>query len=660
MRHREPPLNLSPAKTLWLLLAEATVIAPHALHLPVWITAAALVLGLWRYAANRLCWRAPGRLLRAALVVAGVAGVFASYRTILGRDAGIALLVVMLALKLLELNHRRDAVLFVFLGYFLVITNFLYSQAIGLAAYMFAAVLLLTAALMSINHPGREPQPLVRMRQAGIMLLQAIPLMLLLFVLFPRIPGPLWRLPNDAHAGITGLSDSMRPGDITRLSQSNAVAFRVTFNGPVPKPAQLYWRGPVMWHFDGRGWSAGRKPVNAPPPPLTGPVLRYAVILEPTNQRWLLALDLPQSAPPQTVFTDDYQLLAKAPIRDRIRYRLVSRVLDHETPRPLSARERRAALEVPAGSNPRTRNLAKQLRRKAASAADYVRRVLAMFHDQPFVYTLQPPALGDDPVDQFLFRTRRGFCEHYASAFVVLMRDAGIPARVVTGYQGGEFNPLGGYLIVRQSNAHAWAEVWLPHQGWTRVDPTAAIAPQRVEQGLGDTLPAMERSAGATARDITLPHRLALAWDSINNGWNQWVLSYGPQLQAAFLSGFGFGRASWLGMAIALAVSLAAVALAAFLWIAWRDRPPRDPVRLAYQRLCDKLARRGFERAPSEGPLDFAQRVAAARPDWGPRVQRITQLYVALRYGEGDAKRHRRRLEALVRGFSPKGDRMRG
>lgn len=655
MESRAPKFLLPPSKTLWMLLAQAAVVAPHALRVPLWITVAALALGLWRYQASRRYWRTPTRVVRLTLVAAGITGVLASYHTVLGRDAGVALLLVMLSLKLLELNQTRDVMVFLFMGYFLVITNFLYSQQIAMAVYMFASVLLLTAALLAVAHPGPEPPPSRRLRQAGALLLQALPLMLLLFVLFPRIPGPLWRLPNDAHSGITGLGSTMTPGNITRLARSHAVAFRVHFDGPEPDPGNLYWRGPVLWRFDGRGWTGGwdQSHPGSPPAP-RGPRIRYTVTLEPTGHRWLLALDRPATAPPGVSLTRSYQLVASKRILERRRYTLTSRLATSAGPAPLSAAARAAALQLPSSGNPRTRALAQRLRRQVHSDRAYVRRVLAMFHNQPFSYTLNPPPLGANPVDQFLFHTRRGFCEHYASAFAVLMRAAGIPARVVTGYQGGEFNPVGDYLIVRQSRAHAWTEVWLPGRGWTREDPTAAINPIRVDASLAATLPELERRDAFGTLHSSLLHRLGLAWDSVDNAWNQWVLSYGPQLQLQLLAGLGFGNLSWLGMATDLAVAVIALLALGFLYMAWRNRPPpSDPVVRLYREFCTKLERLGLSRALNEGPLDFAERIARARPDLATRVRRITRMYIALHYGGAD-RTHRHKLQTLVRGFAPR------
>lgn len=652
MIRRRADFSLSPAKTLWLLLAQALVIAPHALRLPIWITLTSIAIAVWRYLASRRQWRAPGRVTRILLLALALAGVLASYGTVFGRDAGVALLVLALSLKLLELTQLRDVMLYLFLGYFLITTSFLYSQSMALAGYMLVVVLILTSALMVVSHPAREARIRPRLRQSASLLLQALPVALLLFLLFPRVSGPLWNLPKDAHHGITGLSDSMSPGSISQLSRSDAVAFRVDFDGEPPANAELYWRGPVLSDYNGETWSA------APPRRLRRsefhvqpPGVHYTVTLEPHNRLWLFALDVPGSIPSNSYLTQDYQLLARQRVEQRLRYSVTS-YLKHTEGARLSRYERRAALQLPAGENPLTRALAQRLRASSGNDAGLVAAVLRMFRQQPFVYTLNPPLLpAHNGADAFLFNTRRGFCEHYASAFVLIMRDAGIPARVVTGYQGGQYNPIGGYLIVRQSDAHAWAEIWLRGRGWVRVDPTAAVAPSRVEIGIEAALP-NEAPGGLVFSHNSLLRHVALMWDSLNNGWNQWVLGYDTIRQARLWSQLGLGNASWQWLASALALTVSGALIVLFGYMTLRQRgASRDRVRDAYQRFCRKLGRRGLVRAAQEGPLDYVRRVTRARPELAGRARRITQLYIALRYGPTPNAAQLHKLRSLIRRF---------
>ncbi len=650
--------TLSARTQTWLLAAVVLVVLPHLPRMPGWITLFAIGVGLFKLLLLRRPWHQPPRMLLALLTVAASAAVFFYYSTLLGKQAGVALLIVMLALKLLELHTLRDARLVIYLSYFLVITNFLFTQTIPIAVYMFVATLVITAALSAITHTSRQRPVGSHLRLAAVLLAQALPIMLVLFVFFPRVAGPLWGLPKDAYAGMTGLSDSMTPGAISSLAQSGATAFRVEFFGPAPAAELRYWRGPVLWHTDGRTWSPGRIGSYPRKPPDAvqnrGEALRYAVTLEGHDKPWLLALDLPVQISTRAVYTVDFQWLSYRPVRERIRYEATS--WPHYDTGPLHSPLRKAALQLPEGVSPRVQELARDWRARADNDRAVVQQALDYFRSQPFVYTLQPPLLGDDPVDEFLFETRRGFCEHYAAAFVVLMRSAGVPARVVTGYQGGEYNPVGDYWLIRQADAHAWAEVWLPAAGWLRVDPTAAVAPERIEHPLDLDL----QAAGTPARFRLLEtgllvrswRRLQFAVDAVNNHWNQWVLSYGPQRQLELLAALGFRQASWREMALTLLLLIGGCLLGIALWMLLRTPGPSDPVLQAWQRYCKHLARLNIRRGASEGPRDFARRAIAAHPELAAQVCSITELYIRLRYGKPLQDSHEvKQLQQLVRRF---------
>lgn len=641
-----------PAALNWLLIALALVMVPHALRMPLWIGATVYALGGWRWAIARWGLPLPGRWVLAVLAAAGIAGVYASYGRVFGRDAGIAMLALMLGLKLLETRGYRDSFVLAVLAYFLVITNFFHTQGILIALYMLGVVFVITGALVHLNHRGEGVRPF---RLAGKLLLQSLPVMLVLFVLFPRIPGPLWGLPSDAVGGVTGLSDEMSPGSISRLTQSESVAFRVEFKGPPPPGKSLYWRGPILWTTDGRSWKGGvALPATALRYTALSPPLDYAVTLEPSNKTWLFALDLPARAPEIGRVMGGFQLLADAPVTQRTRYTMSSR-LEYRT-EELSPLERRLGLQLP-GANPRTVMLARAWARELQDPAKVVERALAFFRDEGFRYTLSPPLMrGGSPVDVFLFQARQGFCEHYAGAFVTLMRAAGIPARVVTGYQGGDFNTFGGYLIVRQSDAHAWAEVWLEGRGWVRVDPTAAVSPARVEEGITAAVPAVNPLPGLVPdflvqRDNPFIQRLRFGWDVLNGGWQLWVLSYTEERQLELLARLGLGLLTWSEMGYLLLGAVGGVmgVLALFMLV---RRPARVPpeVRL-YRRFCARLARRGLPRRAEEGPEDYARRVSAARPEWREGVWAVTAAYVAVRYGEKKAVREA--LRQAVRAFRP-------
>ncbi|KAB7619761.1 DUF3488 and DUF4129 domain-containing transglutaminase family protein [Alkalilimnicola sp. S0819] len=636
-----------------LLLTLAAVLAPHLLRIPPWLSATVVLIGLWRL---RLALRGeplPPAWLRILLTVLMTLGVYLSYGSILGRDAGTALLSAMTALKLLEMRRPRDTQVLLYLALFLIVTQFLYSQSLLTAGYMMLVAWAVTTLLVSTGRPTPTRDLRRQARLSLTLLLQALPIMLILFVLFPRIAGPLWGLPEDAYAGTTGLSDSMSPGSISQLSQSDAVAFRASFEGEPPPHAARYWRGLVFANYDGRSWRPGEVPPTPPALLGTGRPSRYTVTLQPHDQRWLFALDLPGDTPAGSALNAHYELRSDEPVRELTAYRMHS-WLDYRLAPSAAERHLDRYRELPPGAHPQARALAGQWRAQSDNDGQIVRLAEQWFRQREFHYTLTPPRLPDDPVDEFLFDTRRGFCEHYAGAFAVLMRAAGVPARIVTGYQGGEPHPSGDYMIVRQSDAHAWAEVWLEGRGWVRVDPTGFVAPDRVEWGLGEALGAGEPVPAMARGDGGLLRRFRLQLDLLDNRWNQWVIAYGPRLQRQLLGRVGLD--DWRRMAGALALLLGGTLLLLGLYLLHeRRRQPRDPSLRLYQRYCRKLARGGLPPHPSEGPRDYAHRVSAARPELAARVQQITELYCALRYRSESSSPRLAELRREVDAFKPGG-----
>ena len=657
-------MSAAPAPALqrnipWLLLALAWIIVPHVEHLPPWITLLCVALGIWRWIAARRGLPLPNKWLLLALALTAGAGVLLTYRTITGRDAGVALLIVMLSLKLMEMRSVRDGIIMIFLGYFLVITNFLYSQSIPMGLYMLVAVLAITATLIGLNLPAPTLAIRPKLRLAAVLLAQGLPVMVVLFVLFPRAQSPLWGTPAPVQNAVTGLSNSMSPGDISRLGLSSTVAFRAEFSGAAPAPELRYWRGPVFWHFDGRTWSAGppRRP-TAVSLHVEGAPLIYTITLEPHDQRWLFALDFPLTLPPSSSMSDDFQVLAAAPARQRLRYQLTSQP-KYRVETTLHEPARRHALQLPAEVNPQARKMAQSWRANARSGKEIVNAALELFSREAFFYTLSPPPLGFHAVDDFLFGSRRGFCEHYAGSFVFLMRAAGVPARVVTGYQGGEHNPIGNYLIVRQSDAHAWAEVWLENEGWVRIDPTARIAPRRVaaEGGLLDALPASEALPVFARMNPDWLRQLRFGMDLINYNWYKWVLGYNHKRQFELLSRLGMGLESARGMIYGLLGGIGGLMLIFAAAMLWRLRErPQDPAVAAYWRFCARLAQAGLGRREEEGPAAHAARVVRLRPDLAAVVARISGLYITLRYqplSSPDRDESLRKLRKLVWLFRP-------
>jgi protein-glutamine gamma-glutamyltransferase len=652
-----PPVSDPTALRLgWMLAALGLALAPAIARLPPWISATFAIAVLWRVAVQYHGWRLPPGWLRLALAVACVLGVLFTFRTLNGLEAGGSLLVVMGAMKLLETRTRRDIQVLSFIGFFILLMQLLYDQPVWSLPWLALCVAAITVALLQ-GVRGGAPLP---WRQATGLVLKmlafAAPVALVLFLLFPRVPGPFWTLPSRAASGMTGLSEEMSPGKISQLIQSDALAFRVSFEGAIPPPAMRYWRGPVLDRFDGASWrSDERMPQLRPALEQRGPSYRYRITIEPHGRAWLLALDYPATWSDNTAFlTNEFQLVSRGPVDSVRALDIESWPLAAPEPASLDALTRMRALHLPADRNPRAVALARELRAAAATDEDFIGKVLGHFRLEPFVYTLRPPLLGGgQPVDEFLFRTRRGFCEHYASAFAVLARAAGIPARVVTGYQGGEINPISGRLVVRQSEAHAWAEVWLEGSGWTRVDPTAAVAPERIELSLADALPVDERVPGGTMRDFRGLRELSQSWDALNSVWTDWVLGYGPERQLALLTRLGM-PGDWRALVAALTASVVIAMGSLTLWLAWRLRTPPapEPLRL-YREFCRRLERAGLARAAHEGPRDFAERIARERPALSARADRITRLYTRLRYGPAPTASMLAALRRELRAFRP-------
>jgi transglutaminase-like putative cysteine protease len=628
-------LSRDKGDTLLLLAAAGMVLAPHAGHLPWWVSASCACILAWRALITLRGTRMPPALVLLPLAVGAMAGVFITYKTLLGREAGVAMAVLLVGFKMLEMHARRDLFVVVFVCFFLVLTNVFYSQSILTALLMVASIIGLLTAQLSFQFTGAMP-PLGQRLMLGARILGiAAPLALALFFLFPRIQGPLWGMPGDANSGKTGLSNDMSPGNISSLAQSSEVAFRVKFAAAAPAQPLLYWRALVLADFDGRTWTQGAREAGAKPLLVRGkqPVT-YTVTQEATGQRWLFALDVPDSLPllddNQARLSAAFELRAQRPIDQRARYDVRSQLDYKIEPDALARRERFMAL--PAGFNPKTLQAGLELQ-KEPDPFKRVSAVLAKFRNEEYAYTLEPPPLGPNSVDDFLYGTQAGFCEHYASAFVVLMRAAGVPARVVTGYQGGEYNPVDGFLAVRQSDAHAWAEVWLEHRGWVRIDPTAAVAPYRIERNLARALP--DSGMFGDLINIELDHdswlaQLRFRLGALNNGWNQWVLNYDPKRQHRLVDGVSDALGNWRYLA-----ALAALASLGFVARARRLRREKDPVDTLYSALCLQMGRLGMVRADDEGPTAYAQRLALAplAPEKLAAATRFLALYSAYKYG---------------------------
>jgi len=620
--------------TLFLLTVIALIVLPQVENLPWWCTALTALVLLWRGSLAIEARPLPSRWWRIALLALALAGTYATHRTLLGRDAGVTLIVILLALKTLELRARRDAFVVFFLGFFAMLTNFFYSQSLLTAVTMLLALLGLLTALVNAHMPVGKPSLMQAARMAGWMALAGAPIMLALFLLFPRF-APLWGTPSDAMAGRTGLSNTMRVGAIAELALDDSIAARIKFDdNRTPPQSQLYFRGPVLGQFDGREWTAlpawargGQGLANLR---VTGEPVRYEVTLEPNNRPWLLTLDAAQKAPEapglEVMGTPDLQWLSNRPITDLLRYRAESYLRFQSGPVRRAGGQLQAYLALPPGTNPRTAALAAEMRNDPALAGAatpaLVQAVLQRLRTGGYTYTLEPGVYGNDTADEFWFDRKEGFCEHIASAFVVLMRNLGIPSRIVTGYQGGELNSIDNYWIVRQRDAHAWAEVWQDGAGWVRVDPTASVAPGRIGQ-LQRLMPQPGLFAGAIgAMSPTLVQNLRAAWEAVNNGWNQWVLNYTQSRQLNLLKNLGFDAPSLEDLAYVLLYLVIAASLAGAGWTLW-ERSRHDPwLRLLGQARA-RLLKAGLAVPETAPPRQMAAQAdarfgAAAQPvrDW--------------------------------------------
>jgi protein-glutamine gamma-glutamyltransferase len=611
--------------TLFLLAVIAWTVLPHLLHLPLWCAALTVGVLVWR---ARLAWVGgvlPGRWLLAAVLVLVLGLTLWSFKTVLGKEPGVALVVSLMALKTLELRARRDAFVVFFLGFFLILTHFVFSQSLAVAAAMLISVWGLLTALVLAHMPVGQPALRQAALLAGRTALLGAPIMVLLFVLFPRI-GPLWGVPQDGLAS-TGLSNQMRFGSVAEIAQNDTIAMRLRFFDAIPTPSQQYFRGPVLSRFDGEEWlpmlsssfgERGQLDANLIP---QGPGLRYEMTLEPLKLRVVPLLEATLDAPRvdgpalNMAMRNDLQWLAEQRLFERVRLSATAYPGFRHGPSSASL-GLQDHVTLPAGYNPRTLAWAAELRRQMpqASASQLAQALYAHIRTAGFSYTLAPGLYGENnprqSIDEFWLDRKEGFCEHFAASFVVVMRALDVPARVVTGFQGMDPIPVDGFYIVRQSAAHAWAEFWQEGVGWVRADPTAAIAPDRIERSfrlapapglVGDAINAVNPALLRQLRD---------AWEGLNNRWNQWVLNYTRGQQLDLLKKLGFQSPSWEDLATLLVGLLSSVALVGAGW-AWWDRHRVNPWVRQWQRLCEAIKRLKLNTQEHTPPLGLAQHLRA-------------------------------------------------
>jgi protein-glutamine gamma-glutamyltransferase len=611
-------------------LSVAAAIAAHAPHLPIWLCIAAPTALIARVALRRRGSGPAPLAIRLPLSCLLLIAVILHYGTLFGREPGSALGCGLLALKLLETERARDARVAIGFAGFVLMSALLFTQSLVFTVGVSLILILLFASLVSLQPAPTATRQRLRteLRVGAILLACGLPLAAAGFVLVPRLSTPLWGGKDRTTEGRTGLTDSMQPGSLTELLIDDSPAFRVRFDVAPPPRQQRYFRAVVLSDFDGSTWARGRRSdfARSEEAERDGMPIDYVITLEPTDRRWLPTLDLPFVAPSGARFSADRELIADDAVSQPREYRVRSSSRYTFGP-SLSAQERARALELPAGFDPKARALAADWRTAHDDDIGVVRAALDLFHAS-FRYTLHPPLLGRNSIDDFLFSTQQGFCEHYASAFVVLMRSAGIPARVVTGYQGGWWNDSGGYLLVRNSDAHAWAEVWMAGRGWVRVDPTAAVSPARIELGA-----AAANDASSWAQSPWV-RALRNNFDRVNGWWTQTVIRFDALRQRGLLTPFGVNSANQGDLLIALSLVLAAVLLLATVWAMRESKPPRDDVLdAAWAALGRRLQRAGVEPRPSEGPLDLLARARAALPTSAATLNGLVSDYVALRYG---------------------------
>lgn len=636
----------------WLLIAFVAVNALHAEHLPAWLIVAAIGAVGWRVQIYRGAWRYPKTREKLMLLTSCAGGLLLQYGRLSGLDPMVALLICAYTMKLLEMHRKRDVYVLVFLGYFVAALVYLYFQTMGTAFYVIVSLVPVTAALVALHQSASTPF-MAPLKKASGLLVQSIPLMLVLFMVMPRL-GALWAVPQQNKA-TTGVSSTMSPGDFSQLGRSARTAFRVEFDGAPPPRQQLYWRGLVLSKFDGRTWhqdlwrhAVGRVQMYGAPVPAwdqqierLGEPLSYRVTIEPTNANWLFALSTPRPMAEGIGLTRGYNLAVARRVVAKQQYPVKSWLNNRLSPDELTLGERQAALQLPGGFNPETLRIAQQWRRETSTDEQLVDRLLRLFNRE-YVYTLQPPALGKHTVDEFLWGTKRGFCEHFAGSFVFFMRAAGVPARVVAGYQGGEMHPSEQYMTVRQYDAHAWTEVWLRGKGWTRVDPTFAVAPQRIESSIFDVLGEEEDFLSDSPlaliryRDIDWLNSLRLQLESLDYAWAKWVLGYESVQQQTLRSLLGKIDPLRIGLLLLAGAVLGLLPLMINM-VRTRTNAQYDELDRLFVRFCKRMAKAGVPRNTGEAPRDYLLRVIDAFPEHREAAQRITDYYEKGRY-RGDSQ----------------------
>jgi len=634
---------------LWLAAALLFTLPPMFRSLAIWVPCLFLLALAMKFWMEPRGYRLRFAIFKLMLAAVAVLIIFASYNSLKGIEPAVSLLVVLISLKVLEAHTAREFQVMVLMGWVICLCGFFLSQDFAAALCLLSAFALLLVALIQFHRaasPGALWPPL---RTACKLLAQAAPLIVLLFVLFPRI-GTGFRFEfRDLRAAGTGFSDRLSPGSIASLANSSDIAFRAEFPGSNTRPiGPMYWRGAVMWHCDGMEWRVPYAPASisrAPNQSPSGITIRQRITLAPHGARWMFALDRPFETPRGAMLVRGDYIRSVQPIRKTRRYEVVSS--PEVTRNDLTPYERKEALELPASISPAVRELAQSWVAQNSNSRAIINSALQFFRTQGFRYSLSPGEYKKDDLEQFLFHRRVGFCEHYAASFGTLMRLAGIPARVVVGYLGGEYNDLGDFFLVRQADTHAWCEVWLPESGWTRVDPTNIVAPGRASLDLNSFLEGRIASGQMEPRRSAFLARLArsaiftnirLAWETLNYQWDTRLLGFDADVQDVFLSSIGIANHGPYFLIVEVLAIAVVMLVIYFGWMQLRTRSRVNPVKVLYERFCRKIACLGAQRHPWEGPSDFSMRAAQLLPHESERIRQISNTYISLRYApEPDA-----------------------
>lgn len=650
-------IQLSRVSLLWQMLAVLVVVIPHFAHLPLWVPSLVGITLVWRFMVFNGRWSFPNRWAKMIMVlVAGIA-VLVSYRAGGGISVTVSLLIVGFGLKILEIYNQRDALVVVYVAYLVAATAFLFSQTIVMALYVLFSITVTTTALMTIyiNKPMSFGQPFKRV---SLMLLPAIPLMMVLFLGMPRL-DPLWEVGLDKSIAKTGLSDTLSPGDISQLTRSAEVAFRVTFEEEPPAQSELYWRALVLNDYDGRRWYNQRKTKSkqAEIEAASGENYKYELILEPTQKKYIPALDYPTSWQQNVHLQPGYILNSQAIVSTRKQY-IISSLSGAAIDKSKELFDFSRQLIIPDG-NPRAREYAHKLWRETGDAEKYIAEVLNLFN-QDFIYSLTPPKLGFHSIDEFLFDTRKGFCEHFSSSMTFMLRAVGIPARVVTGYQGGEWNPYENYLLVRQYDAHAWVEAWMPDVGWKRLDPTAAVSPDRIEKPADRSLSRESDFLNDSPfiamgiRGSSLFSDVRLRMEAFNYGWHRWVLNYHHQ-QIGLLQNM-LGGFTPLRLALFFLVPFILIIGFTTLMMLRQNRKVRvDRFDVLVISLSKAMESKGLKRGRGETVSNYCQRLSDVRPDMAASLASLAQCYEHIRYADSASDQNYRdfskQVERCIKGL---------